>query len=96
MYSIQALWTAAQHALPMVFIVMRNRRYAALQDFSSVFGYAPDEPVAGTELPELDFVALAKGQGIAALSVSEPDSLQGALTKAFAATKPVLIEVEVA
>ena len=63
MYSIQALWSAAQLALPITFIVLKNRRYAALPEFAPAFGFAPDEPLPGTELPGIDFVALARGQG---------------------------------
>jgi benzoylformate decarboxylase len=62
MYSIQALWSAAQLKLPITFVILKNRRYAALQDFAPVFGYAPGAAVEGTELPDIDFVSLARGQ----------------------------------
>ena len=41
MYSIQALWSAAQLALPITFIVLKNRRYAVLQEFAPTFGFGP-------------------------------------------------------
>src|SRR5260370_15790434 len=63
MYSIQALWSAAQLALPITFIVLKNRRYAALQEFAPTFGFSAGEPLAGTELPGIDFLALARVQG---------------------------------
>ena len=44
MYSIQALWSAAQLELPIAFIILNNRRYAALQDFAPVFGFARAKP----------------------------------------------------
>src|SRR4030095_4391105 len=47
MYSIQALWSAAQLKLPIAFVILKNRRYAALQDFAPVFGYAPGEKAQG-------------------------------------------------
>ena len=34
MYSIQALWSAAQLKLPITFVILNNRRYAALQEFA--------------------------------------------------------------
>ena len=40
MYSIQALWSAAQLKLPMTFVILNNRRYAALQEFAPTFGFA--------------------------------------------------------
>jgi benzoylformate decarboxylase len=96
MYSIQALWSAAQLKLPIAFVILKNRRYAALQDFAPVFGYAPGDPVAGTELPDLDFVALAAGQGVAGVHVERADQLQDALAEALHADAPRLVEIEVA
>jgi benzoylformate decarboxylase len=96
MYSIQALWTAAQLALPITFIILKNRRYAALQDFAPAFGFGADEPLPGTDLPGIDFVALARGQGCSASSVSRPEALRDALVDALAAPVPTLLEVEMA
>ncbi|MFZ2388374.1 MAG: benzoylformate decarboxylase, partial [Polaromonas sp.] len=59
MYSIQALWSAAQLKLPITFIILKNRRYAALQEFAPTFGFKPGDALQGTDLPELDFLALA-------------------------------------
>jgi benzoylformate decarboxylase len=96
MYSIQALWSAAQLNLPILFLILNNRRYAALQEFAPRFGFSPDESVQGTELPGIDFVALAQGQGCSALRVGLASDLEPALTRAFHSTSPVLIEVAVA
>uniref|UniRef100_UPI0038B41324 thiamine pyrophosphate-dependent enzyme n=1 Tax=Comamonas koreensis TaxID=160825 RepID=UPI0038B41324 len=60
-YAIQALWSAAQPQWPVTCILFKNRRYAALQDFSKVFGYRLGENAAGTALPGIDFVGLPKG-----------------------------------
>ncbi len=95
MYSIQALWSAAQLKLPITFVILKNRRYAALQDFAPVFGYAPDEKPQGTDLPELDFVALARGQGCTAVHVERTADLRDVLTQALRSTGPVLVEIEV-
>lgn len=95
MYSIQALYTAAQQALPITFVILNNRRYAALQDFAPVFGFAPGEKPAGTDLPDLDFVALARGQGLPATRVDDPSQLADNLRAALTATGPCLIELVV-
>lgn len=95
MYSIQALYTAAQQALPITFVILNNRRYAALQDFAPVFGFAPGEKPAGTDLPDLDFVALARGQGLPATRVNDPSQLADNLRAALTATGPCLIELVV-
>ena len=96
MYSIQALWSAAQLALPITFIVLKNRRYAALQEFAPTFGFGPDEPLAGTELPDIDFVALARGQGCRGVNVNRAQDLRDALIDALQASVPTLVEVDVA
>jgi benzoylformate decarboxylase len=96
MYSIQALWSAAQLQLPITFVILKNRRYAALEEFAPVFGFKPDESLPGCALPDIDFVALAKGQGCAAVRVDDAQSLRDTLAKALRSPVPVLVEIEVA
>lgn len=96
LYSIQALYSAAQLGLPMSFVILNNRRYAALQDFAPVFGYTPGARPAGTDLPGLDFVALARGHGLAGQRIQRPDELRPALAQALQHDGPNLIELVVA
>jgi benzoylformate decarboxylase len=100
LYSIQALWSAAQLKLPITFVILNNRRYAALQDFAPVFGFGPGDPVQGTELPDLDFVALAQGMGCRGVRVADAARLRATLTDvltdALRAATPVVVDVEVA
>lgn len=96
MYAIQALWSAVQLALPVTIVILKNRRYAALYEFARIFGYRPDEPVPGTDLPDLDFIALAAAQGMQALRVERAEQLRAALAQALQSTAPMLVEVEVA
>ena len=96
MYSIQALWSAAQLNLPITYVILKNRRYAALQDFAPVFGFEPGETLQGTDLPGMDFVALARGQGCDAVTVNDAGQLTEVLQAALAATRPTLVEVDVA
>lgn len=95
MYSIQALWSAAQWKLPITFIILNNRRYAALQNFASQFGFAADETVQGTALQGIDFVALAQGMGCGGRRVSDPDRLSAVLTETLSLATPTLLELEV-
>jgi benzoylformate decarboxylase len=95
MYSPQALWSAAQWQLPIAFLVLNNRRYAALQDFAPVFGFTERDVVQGTELPDLDFVALAAGHGVRSVRASTPAQLRDALAEAVACVRPILVEIEV-
>jgi benzoylformate decarboxylase len=96
MYAIQALWSAAQLKLPMTFVILKNRRCAALQEFAPVFGYQPGDPVAGTELSALDFVVLAAGHGMNAVRVAQAQALRAVLADALCSSGPVLVEVDVA
>ncbi len=95
MYSIQALYAASQLGLPITFVVLNNRRYAALQDFAPVFGYAKGDKPTGTDLPDLDFVALAAGQSVPGSRVERPEHLGKSLETALSARGPYLIELVV-
>jgi benzoylformate decarboxylase len=96
MYSIQALWSAAQLKLPITFIVLNNHRYAALQEFAPTFGFKPEDRLEGTDLPDIDFVSLAHGHGCAAVRVSDPHALRRVLIEALQSQMPMLVEVDVA
>ncbi|RZF28373.1 benzoylformate decarboxylase [Paraburkholderia sp. UYCP14C] len=100
MYSIQAIWSAVQMRLPITFVILNNTRYAALQDFAPVFGFAPDETVQGTDLPGLDFVTIAAGMGCPGARVSEAAELADVLRRALSAddvkSGPTLVEAIVA
>lgn len=96
MYSIQGLWSAAQAKLPITFVILNNRRYAALQDFAPAFGFGPKDPVQGTDLPDLDFVRLAEGMGVRAERVTQGRALRDALSHAISSGETRLIEIVVA
>ena len=95
MYSIQALWTAARLRLPITFIIINNRRYAALQEFASTFGFKPEDPLVGTALPDLDFVALARGHAMRGVRVEDPATLHDVLREALASPEPILVDIQV-
>lgn len=96
LYSIQALWSAAQFELPIIYVILNNGRYAALQDFAPVFGFNQGEAVQGTNLPGIDFVSIARGFGCEATRVTEAGKLAEALAAALAARRPMLVDVVVA
>jgi benzoylformate decarboxylase len=91
MYSIQGLWSAAQLGLRMAFIVVRNGRYEALHEFGRHFGLQND--LQGTQLPAIDFCAIAEAQGVRAIRVSHVNELDAALREAFRFEKATLVEV---
>uniref|UniRef100_UPI00334155C6 benzoylformate decarboxylase n=1 Tax=Castellaniella defragrans TaxID=75697 RepID=UPI00334155C6 len=96
MYAIQALWSAAQWGLPITFLILKNRSYAALREFAPVYGFTAADSLPGTALPDIDFVAQAKGMGCQALRVTDPLTLPDSLCVALGMAQPVLVEIDVA
>ncbi len=92
MYSIQALWTAAQRKLPLTVIVLNNSGYGAMRSFSQVMQV---RGVPGLELPGIDFVRLAEGMGCHAVRVTKAAELGEALKRGMAFEGTSLVEVVV-
>ena len=101
MYSIQALWTAAHHALAVVFVILNNREYRILKHnmdtYRQRFGAKPDRAYPNMDLvaPDLGFVDLARGMGVEAMRVATPGELRPALEKALGARRPFLLDVAI-
>jgi benzoylformate decarboxylase len=92
MYSIQALWTAAQRKLPLTVVVINNSGYGAMRSFSQVMQV---RNVPGLDLPGIDFVQIAQGMGCDAVRVSQSSELAPALRRGMAHDGVSLIEVTV-
>jgi len=92
MYSIQALWTAAQRKLPLTVVVINNQGYGAMRSFSQVMQV---RNVPGLELPGIDFVKIAEGLGCDAVRVTKSSELTPALQRGLAHGGVNLIEVMV-
>ena len=90
MYSIQALWTAAQRKLPLTIVVINNAGYGAMRSFSQVMQV---RNVPGLDLPGIDFVQIAQGLGCDAVRVSKASELAPALQRGLAHDGTSLIEV---
>jgi benzoylformate decarboxylase len=90
-YSIQALWTAAQHNLPVVYVAMRNGEYAVLKAFAEL----EETPgVPGLDLPGLDIPSLARGFGCRAVEAETTDEVKRAYLEAIGAEGPTVITVK--
>jgi benzoylformate decarboxylase len=90
MYSIQALWTAAQRKLPLTVVVINNAGYGAMRSFSQVMQV---RNVPGLDLPDIDFVKIAEGHGCDAVRVTKASGLAPALQRALAHAGVSLVEV---
>jgi len=100
MYSIQALWTAAHHDIPVVIAVVNNRQYGILKMnlVESGSPAAREGRFVGMDLatPPIDYVALARSMGLEAELVEKPAEVAEATRDAFIARKPVLLELPIA
>ena len=101
MYSIQALWTAAHHDLEILFVIISNREYRVLKHnldtYRLRFDAQSNRPYPHMDLtnPVLGFAEMARGMGVQAKQVSEPEELRQAVRDALAAQGPYLLDVVV-
>ena len=89
-YSVSGLWTAAQHNIPVVFVVARNSEYRALKEFSR-FMHDPDAP--GMELPDIDIPGIATAYGIPSERVKTLSDLTRAVKDGLSSDRPSLVEI---
>ncbi len=95
-YTIQSLWTMAREQLDVTVVIFNNRGYAILD---AELGRMA-EPRAGDRAralidlrgPDLDFVKLGRGFGVASRRVDTAEQLTIALESAFEDPGPHLIE----
>jgi len=95
MYSIQALWTAAHHKLPITYVIANNGGYRIIkQRLRSFHG---NDHYIGMDFadPAIDFAALARSMGMPAERITEPDAVPAALRRAFATSGPKLLDIVV-
>ncbi|MSO69037.1 MAG: thiamine pyrophosphate-binding protein [Alphaproteobacteria bacterium] len=95
MYSIQALWTAANQKLPIIFVLANNGGYKILKQRLKLF-HGNDRPI-GMDFrePSIDATALARGFGVTAHRVETGEAFETRFKEALAGTAPVLLEVMV-
>lgn len=91
MYSIQALWNAAQYHAPVIVVVVNNGQYTILKSFRDMLGAGDSVP--GLDLPGLDLVRAAETFGCYGERVEHAEDLPEALKRAFQTGRPVLLDV---
>ncbi|NKC10945.1 MAG: thiamine pyrophosphate-binding protein [Gammaproteobacteria bacterium] len=95
MYSIQALWSAAKHKLPMIFIIANNGGYRIIkQRLKSFHG---NEHFIGMDFeePSISACKLAQGFGMRAIAAHTPQAFDAAIKEAVSGAQPILIEAMV-
>ncbi|MDR3483884.1 MAG: thiamine pyrophosphate-binding protein [Bradyrhizobium sp.] len=95
MYSIQALWTAAHHRLPLTVVIVNNGGYRIIKQ--RLLAFHGDDHFVGMDFvdPKVDFTGMAKALGLQAFRISAAGELKPKLSSAFNGPGPKLIEVMV-
>ena len=95
MYSIQSLWTAAHHKLPLNVVIANNGGYRIIKQ--RLLAFHGDDHYVGMDFvdPPVDFAGIAKSLGCEAIRISNPAELKSTLASAFTRPGTKLIEVMV-
>jgi benzoylformate decarboxylase len=95
MYSIQALWTAAHHKLPLSVVIVNNGGYRIIKQ--RLLAFHGDDHYVGMDFvdPPVDFAGMAKALGLEAMRITEAKDLPSILSSAFKRPGAKLIEVTV-
>jgi len=100
MYSASGFWTMARYSIPLLTIVWNNRNYQTVRHGFSRFGGKMEKSghYAGMYLgdPNIDYVGLAKAQGVDGEMADGAGAFEKALKRGIAATRrgePYVIDV---
>lgn len=97
MYKVQALWTQAREQLPVITLVMANRRYQTLRNELQNVGAGEllDEPsdLLDIDRPAIDWTAMASAMGVPGTQVTTVEELENAYRKALGSGGPAVIEI---
>ncbi len=95
MYTIQALWTLARENLDVTVVIFANNSYRILNVEMTRTGAGDAGPQAARLLglgePDIDWVSLAKGLGVAAVRCATAEAFDKAFEGAMAQRGPMLI-----
>ena len=93
MYSIQSLWTAAHHKLPLNVVICNNGGYRIIKQ--RLLAFHGDDHYVGMDFvdPPVDFTGMAKSLGLEAIRITDPAELKPKLSDAFNRPGAKLIEV---
>lgn len=102
MMTVQALWTAANSDIPVVYVICNNRAYRVLKLNMNLYQseiLARENPAS--EYIAMDFptpfniAAIAEAMGVHGRNVEDPAELGGALRESIALGKPVVLDVSI-
>ena len=97
MYTLQSLWTMAREGLDVTVVIFANHVYKILHGELAAVGATAGRNVArmfDMVEPKLDWVALARGHGVAGVHCVTTDEFVAAFQRAMTTRGPHLIAVE--
>jgi acetolactate synthase-1/2/3 large subunit len=99
MYTLQALWTMARCNLDVTVVLLANRSYQILHgELRNMGAGTPGQrarDMLTLDRPDLDWTALARGQGVEAGRARTLEEFARELERAFARRGPYLIELAI-
>ena len=102
MMTVQALWTAANADIPVVYVICNNQAYRVLKLNMDVY----KEQVLKEENPQSQYIAMdfpsplnlagmAEAMGVYGRKISDPAEVGPALKEALALGKPALLDISI-
>ena len=102
MMTVQALWTAANSDIPVVYVICNNRAYRVLKLNMNLY----KSEILGQENPESDYIAMdfttpfdiaaiAEAMGVHGRKVEDPTEIGAALREAIALGKPAVLDISI-
>lgn len=91
-YAIQSLWTAAQHNIKLLVIVLNNQEYAAMKELSLTF--KADNPPSYS-LPGITITDIVKGYGCHGNKISTPEDLAKEVRQALDRDGTTVLDVTI-
>ncbi len=102
MMTVQALWTAANSDIPVVYVICNNRAYRVLKlnmnlYKSEILGQQnPASEYIAMDFPTpFDIAAIAEAMGVHGRKVEDPADVAPALREALALGKPAVLDVSI-
>ena len=103
---IEALWTASRYEIPVIMVVFNNHSYDGERGRIVLFSQlAREDKESWKDMscylgnPDVDFVNIAKGFGVAGAKLEKPGDIKKVVKRAIAATRegrPFMIDASIA
>ncbi len=96
--TVQALWTAINSKIPIVYVICNNASYRVLKvnmnHYHRLNNMPMPESYFGMDFPTtLDFAAQARAYGMRGVRIEDPDDIGPELSRAFESGEPAVLDV---